>query len=184
MNYEILRKNTNLGWNTWNTRNVLSYSHLPEGFTINLCIKDFSCNYVLRESLVGRNGENEEKIFPGARTYDGSLTQLNLKFRELEIDVKTAVKDDEQYIIVSPLKHGRRVPVLIIEACLLWGKDGNITKNGNKIFGECNGRRFEIFTTGTLTDIKYTASLSPYIAVLLDKPLVISTKSCTLDEAM
>ncbi|MBP3324703.1 MAG: hypothetical protein J6M16_11000 [Clostridia bacterium] len=183
MNYEILRKNTNLGWNTWNTRNVLSYSHLPEGFTINLCIKDFSCNYVLRESLVGRNGETEEKIFPGARTYDGSLTQLNLKFRELEIDVKTAVKDDEQYIIVSPLKHGRRVPVLIIEACLLWGKDGNITKNGNKIFGECNGRRFEIFTTGTLTDIKYTASLSPYIAVLLDKPLVISTKSCTLDEA-
>ena len=40
MNYDILKQKTNAGWNTWNTRNVLSYSHLPEGFTINLCLKE------------------------------------------------------------------------------------------------------------------------------------------------
>ena len=72
MNYEILKQKTNMGWNTWNTCNVLSYSHLPEGFTINLCLKDFSCELPLRESLVGRHEEDEEQIFPGARSYDGS----------------------------------------------------------------------------------------------------------------
>ena len=56
MNYDLLRKETNFGWNTWNTRNVLSWSHLPEGFTINLCLKDFRSVHPLRESLVGRWG--------------------------------------------------------------------------------------------------------------------------------
>lgn len=76
MNYCELKKKTNTGWNTWNTLNVLSYSHLPEGFTINLCITEYSDTKVLRESLIGRGGQFDEKIFPGARTYDGSCTQL------------------------------------------------------------------------------------------------------------
>ena len=75
MNYDQLRKETNSGWNTWNTRNVLSWSHLPEGFTINLCLKDFRSVQTLRESLVGRHGEEEEVIFPGPRSYDGSCAQ-------------------------------------------------------------------------------------------------------------
>lgn len=119
MNYDLLRQKTNAGWNTWNTRNVLSYSHLPEGFTVNLCIKEYSVNYTLRESLVGRYEEDVEQIFPGPRSYDGSCTQLNLEFQDLELDVKTVVADDEQYIIVTPLKVGYRMPALVIEACLL-----------------------------------------------------------------
>ena len=39
MNYEILKEQTNTGWNTWNTSNVLSHVLLPYGFSINLCIK-------------------------------------------------------------------------------------------------------------------------------------------------
>ena len=183
MNYDLLKEQTNRGWNTWNTRNVLSYSHLPEGFTINLCVKEFSSEAVLRESLVGRFGENEEVIFPGARTYDGRCSQLNLKFREMELDVRTVVKDDEQIVIVTPLKNGIRTPVLIIEACLLWGKDGSLGKSGNRIFGDCSGRHFEIFTTGTLVKLQHTASLSPYVSVLLDKPVVVSSRQCALEEA-
>jgi hypothetical protein len=183
MNYELLKQQTNVGWNTWNTKNVLSYSHLPEGFTINLCIKEFSCEYPLRESLVGRFGEHDEQIFPGARTYDGSCTQLNLKFRDLELDVRTVAAEDEQYIIVTPLKSGYRTPVLIIEACLLWGKDGSLGKCGNRIFGDCGGRHFEVYTTGNLVKLQHTGSLSPYVAVGLDGPVVVSSKACTLEEA-
>ena len=183
MDYEQLKRQTNVGWNTWNTKNVLSYSHLPEGFTINLCIKEFSCEAPLRESLVGRFGENEEVIFPGARTYDGRCSQLNLKFLALDLDVRTVVADDEQYVIVTPLKIGYRTPVLIIEACLLWGKDGSLGKCGNRIFGDCGGRHFEVHTTGTLVALQHTGSLSPYIAVNLDKPVVISSKPCTLEDA-
>ena len=183
MDYELLKKQTNVGWNTWNTRNVLSYSHLPEGFTINLCVKEYSEPLILRESLVGRHEEHEEKIFPGARSFDGSCTQLNLKFRDLEMDVRTVVADDEQYIIVTPIKVGRRIPSLVIEACLMWGKDGSIGKSGHRIFGDCNGRCFEVFTTGSFVEVPHSASLSPCIAVSLDKPIVVSTRPCTMEEA-
>ena len=183
MNYELLKQNTNIGWNTFNTANVLSYSHLPEGFTINLCIKEYSSKNILRESLVGRHDENLEQIFPKARSYDGSCTELNLNYCDLEINVKTAVDKDQQYIIVTPLKNGRRTPALIIEACLLWGKDGSITKKDGRIYGDCGERHFEIFTTGDVISLQHTFSLSPYIAVELNKPFVISTSPCTLKEA-
>lgn len=183
MNYELLKEKTNCGWNTWNTRNVLSYSHLPEGFTINLCLKDFRSHFPLRESLVGRHEENEEQIFPGARSYDGSCTQLNLKYFDLELDVRTVVAEDEQYILITPLKTGLKTPLLVIEACLLWGKEGSISKQDGCLRGECGGRLFEIFTNGTVVDAQHTGSLSPYIAVKLDQPLVIATQPCTVEQA-
>ncbi len=183
MNYDLLRQRTNFGWNTWNTRNVLSYSHLPEGFTINLCIKDFRGTDTLRESLVGRHGENEEVIFPGQRSYDGSSTRLTLKYLDLSIDVRTVVAEDEQYILLTPLKTGRKTPALIIEACLLWGKDGSVGKQGNRLFGDCGGQHFEIYTNGTPMPLQHTASLGPYIAVPLDNPIVISTRPCTIEDA-
>ena len=183
MNYDLLRQQTNQGWNTWNTRNVLSYTHLPEGFTINLCIREFSYESVLRESLVGRFGDNEETIFPGGRTYDGSCTQLNLQFRDLELDVRTVVSEDEQYVIVTPLKIGYRTPVLIVEACLLWGKDGSLGKSGNRIFGHCGDRHFEIYTTGVPVPLQHTGSLSPYVAVALDGPVVVSSRPCNLEQS-
>ena len=164
MNYTELRKQTNVGWNTWNVRSVLSYSHLPEGFTINLCIKEYSDSAVLRESLVGR-----QDIFPGGRSYDGSCTQMNLKYRGLELDVRTVVRDDEQIILLTPLKTGNyRKPALIIEACLLWGKEGSVSKVGGRLRGECEGREFVIHTTAPTVEAHHTYSLSPYIAVTLD----------------
>jgi len=183
MNYEELKRRTNRGWNTWNTRNILSYSHLPEGFTISLCIKEFSRANMLRESLVGRYENDNETIFPDARSYDGSCTRLNLKYADLELDVRTTVFEDEQYIIVTPLKTGRRVPAMSIEACLLWEKEGSLFRENGVIGGICGGRRFEIFTTGEKTALPYSAALSPGISVLLNKPFVISTKPCSLAEA-
>ena len=183
MNYDLLRKQTNFGWNTWNTRNVLCHAHLPEGFAINLCIKDFRSVHTLRESLVGRHAQEEEIIFPGPRSYDGSCTQLNLKYFDTEIDVRTVVSDDEQYILVTPLKTGRKTAALIIEACLLWGKDGSVSKEGNRLSANCGGRHFEVYTNAAPIALHHTASLGPYIAVSLDKPLVISTRPVTIEDA-
>lgn len=183
MNYDLLKQMTNRGWNTWNTLNVLSYTHLPEGFTLNLCIREYSSSVMLRESLVGRNGKKEEQIFPGPRSYDGSCTRLNLKYYDLDLDVRTVVHKDEQIIIVTPLSHGVRTPALIVEACLMWGKEGMVSKRGNKIYGECNGRRFDVYTTGKPVEVQHTGSLSPYIAVSLEEPIVVSTCHCTLEEA-
>ncbi|MBQ7313303.1 MAG: hypothetical protein IJW81_06940 [Clostridia bacterium] len=184
MDYSALKQKTNTGWNTWNTLNVLSYSHLPEGFTINLCIREYSDARVLRESLIGRYGNNDEKIIPGARSYDGSCTQMELHFHGLTLDVKTVVDEDEQIILLTPESGScYRTPTLIIEACLMWGKDGGIFRKDGRIYGECGGRRFDIYTTSPTVNEQHTHSLSPYIAVTLDRPVVVSTRPCTIEEA-
>ena len=184
MDYCQLKEKTNRGWNTWNTLNVLSYSHLPEGFTINLCLREYSNPRVLRESLIGRFGQDEEIIFPGPRTYDGSCSQLNLQYAGLELDVRTVVDEDEQIILLTPLRTGPySTPAVIIEACLLWGKDGGIFKENGRIYGRFPSRVFEIFTSAPSYTEQHTHSLSPCIAVKLDQPVVISTRPCTLAEA-
>ncbi|MBQ9716492.1 MAG: hypothetical protein IJV76_00720, partial [Clostridia bacterium] len=177
MNYLELKKKTNYGWNTWNTLNVLSYSHLPEGFTINLCVREYSDARVLRESLIGRHGDNDEKIIPGARSYDGSCTQMTLNYHRLELDVRTVVDQDDQIILLTPrTERCYRAPTLIIEACLMWGKDGGVFKKDGKIYGECEDRRFDIYTSVPTVEEQHTHSLSPYIAVTLDRPVVVSTR--------
>ncbi len=40
--YEALKKSLAVGWNTWNTRSVLSHVLLPEAFALNLGIKEYS----------------------------------------------------------------------------------------------------------------------------------------------
>ena len=184
MNYTELRRKTNKGWNTWNTLNVLSYSHLPEGFTINLCISEYS-GPILTSSLIGRRGEKEEKVFPGARSYDGECSQINLKYGYLDLDVKAVVDNDEQIIILTPNKiNPYSAPTLIVEACLMWGKEGGIFKKDGKIYAECEKRKFEIFTSEKTEEYNHAFSLTPYIALTLDKPIVVSTRPCTLEEAL
>ncbi|MHB1154445.1 MAG: MGH1-like glycoside hydrolase domain-containing protein [Eubacteriales bacterium] len=183
MTYKKLKKMTNTGWNTWNTSNVLSHVHLPHGFAINICIREFKTGEMLRESLIGRFGEHQEKITPGPRTYDGKYTELNLKFCDLELEVRTTVIGDEQIILLNPLKRGCRTPVAVIEACLLWGKNGSLSQKGSKIKGKFKDRTFKIYTTGNIANLQHTYSLSPYIAVELDGPVVVSTVKCTLEEA-
>ena len=183
MNYTELRRKTNVGWNTWNTLNVLSYSHLPEGFTINLCICEYS-GPILTQSLIGRRGEREEKVFPGARSYDGECSQINLKYGYLDLDVKSVVDNDEQIIILTPNKvNPYHAPTLIVEACLMWGKEGTISKKDGKIFAECGSKRFDIYTSEEQVNHIHAFSLTPYVAVTLDKPIVVSTRPCTLKEA-
>ncbi len=179
MQYQELKKQTNTGWNTWNTLNVLSYSHLPEGFTINLCLREYSETRVLRESLIGR-----ENIIPGPRTFDGSCTRMTLQFGHLTLDVRTVTDNDQQIILLTPAAGSPYRPsVVIVEACLLWGKEGSISKKDGRIFGECAGRRFDIYTSIPPIEEHHTYSLSPYIALPLEEPVVISTRPCTPEEA-
>ncbi len=180
MNYAELKQKTNQGWNTWNIFNALSYTHLPEGFTVNLCFKEYSDNQVFRQSLVGQ----DKALIPGIRSYDGSCTQMTLRRRAMELDIRTVVDGDEQIILITPVKTGDyRKPTMIIEACLLWGKEGSISKQDGRIMADCRGRHFEVFTSVPTVEAHHTYSLSPYIAVTLDQPVVVSTRPCTVEEA-
>ena len=180
MNYTELKRRTNAGWNTWNVLNNLSYVHLPDGFAINLCIKDYAERKVLRENWVDRN----HTLIPDVRSYDGSCTRSVLRRRHMELDIRTAVDGDEQIILITPIRiAASHKPDLVIEACLLWGKEGSIAKKDGRLTADCGDRRFEIYVTSPTVNTQYTYSHSPYVAVTLDRPVVIATRPCTVEEA-
>lgn len=52
------------GWNTWNTRSILSYVLLPEAISVDFCLKDELTDEVLKEALIGRRGKNAESVLP------------------------------------------------------------------------------------------------------------------------
>jgi hypothetical protein len=47
-----LNARLNKGWNKWNTRSVLSHVLLPEGFALNLQLKDNQSGDILKEALI------------------------------------------------------------------------------------------------------------------------------------
>ena len=54
--YQLIQDNLARGWNTWNTRSVLSHVLLPEGFAVNLAFKQ---HYWLNEQYLGYCGTTD-----------------------------------------------------------------------------------------------------------------------------
>ena len=178
MNYSELKRNTNRGWNTWYSPSMTAHALLPYGFGINLAFKDFAEPGMIRNLKVGDHG-----LRPGSRSWDGSYTTLTFSAGKTEITVESAVKDGEQYILVTPRGEAVRAPALVIEAALFWGAEGTVYKRNGRLGGEfADGKKIEIFTSGTPDPFVPTFAVSPSVAVTLDGPVAVSTVPASAEE--
>ena len=175
MNREKLQQKLAQGWNTWNTRSVLSHVLLPEGLAINLVIKNYQTGQVIRESLIGRFGENEEQIHPGPRSYNGQYTELTWKQHGLELFIQSAANDTDQYLLITPRHQVLRAPALLIEVAMLWNRPGSITKKSHVIEALLGNRSIEISTDGSALEEYNTGAQTPYLSVSLDRPVAVWT---------
>ncbi len=178
MNYSELKRNTNRGWNTWYSPSMTAHALLPYGFGINLAFKDFAEPGMIRNLKVGDHG-----LRPGSRSWDGSYTTLTFFAGKTEITVESAVKDGEQYILVTPRGEAVRAPALVIEAALFWGAEGTVYKRDGRLGGEfADGKKIEIFTSGAPDPFVPAFAVSPSVAVTLDGPVAVSTVPASADE--
>jgi putative isomerase len=155
------------GWNTWNTRSVLSHVLLPECFAINLAIKDQS-GKVLEESLIGRDYyDTKEHVVPGPHAYDGSYTELELEWHNIVLRVQSATINEELYILISPLKASRG-DSLIITPRMLWNRKGEIKLDQQMIVGHTPMKKISAYVNGnsqTSSSISIKTSLEKKIAI-------------------
>ncbi len=128
--YIKLKKKLAKGWNTWNTRSVLSHVLLPEAFSINLELEDGTSGKKLREALIGRRGNDVETIRPGLHSYDGAYTELTLEWKSIKLKVESASQGKDLVILVTPLNKNLS-DKLIIRPVMLWGKNGMIIKTSD-----------------------------------------------------
>jgi hypothetical protein len=173
--FDALKQGMLQGFNTWYNNSVLTHVLLPEGIAISLALKFYNTGRVLRESLIGRFEDNAEEIHPGPRSYDGSYTELNLKCSGHEMIIQSAVIDNNQYLLVTPVKNGKKPPALLISAAILWNKPGHVLREGERLLARTPGRNLEIFTSGKIVRQMNTWLTNPYLAVELSGPVAIST---------
>jgi putative isomerase len=182
--YHDLQRRLGNGWNTWNTRSVLSHVLLPEGFAINLGIKEYADGHYLKESLIGRQGKEDEVILPGAHAYDGSYTELRLSWRGIDLSIQSAHAGEDLVILVTPHQIPYQPGVLAIEGGILWNRPGYVKRNPptaqdmqQHLLAVLPNKQIPVFAEGTSVEEPYIFSQSPYLALRLDKTVSISTGS-------
>lgn len=170
--YTDLKHKLANGWNTWNTRSMLSHVLLPEGFALNLGVKEYTNGGYLKEALIGLAGG---QMVPGSRTYDGGYTELSLTWKSIELLVQSAVVDGEQLLLVTPRSTHLKAPLLVVEAGLLWNRPGYVRRDGDTLVAVLPEREVRVYPAGQLEEDPYIATQGPYLGLVLTAPVGIST---------
>jgi hypothetical protein len=189
--YTLLKTRLTRGWNTWNTRSVLSHVLLPYGLAINLGLKEYGSARYLKESFIGQQGKEQERIIPGPHASDGSFTELTLIWQGIEIVVQSATEGvapaDDLVLLVTPRKLPYAPPTLVAETGILWNRPGILHHdNGHIVFQDqplAPGMIIPIYPAGSPVNDPHIPAQTPYLALRLDQPVGISTgKQRSLDE--
>ncbi len=164
------------GWNTWNTRSVISHVLLPEGFAINLSLKDQSGN-VLEEALIGRDYyDSKERVTAGPHAYDGSYTEIEVEWNNIQVRVQSASSNNELFLLISPLKTAPGDSLLIAPR-MLWDRKGEIKIDQNLMIAQTSLNTIKVYVHA-----EKPAITSNYIKAPLDKKIAISSgKSKSLE---
>jgi len=134
------------GWKTWNVHSVLSYVLMPSGLTLNLGVKEYRDGGYLREVLIGRQGAEEEKAFPGPHGF--GYTQIRVSWRELEWIVETGTEGSQLVILVTPVKKQKYPAMLVLETGFSWNRPGSVSGNDDALTAEWPEGEITIFRSG------------------------------------
>ncbi len=174
--YAELKRRLASGWNTWNTRSVLSHVLLPEGVAINLGFKHYAGGDYLKEALIGRRGEHDEKIRPGQRTYDGRYTELRIDWKGTAWTVQSATDGDDLVLLVTPcVPPAMRSPLVVAELGLLWNRAGTLGRDGDVLQALTPGRSVCVYGTAAGVAEPYVWAQGPYLALPADRPVGFAT---------
>ena len=180
--YAAIQASLQRGWGNWNTSTVTSQVLLPEGLEIRLGIKKVSSensDAFLDTALIGRRGDHDERVFPGTKSYDGTYSDLRLRWRGIELEVETARLNDDLLMLVRPLaRAGERE---FTGHRRVFG--GHAVEPTGISFARtrCNprprGRRREIriFAAGNVSDDPHVQVANPHFTISLSGPAGLST---------
>jgi hypothetical protein len=184
--YDDLKHRLAQGWNTWNTRSVLSHVLLPDALALNLCFKEYTSRRYLKEALIGRREASDEQIHPGPRTYDGTYTELTLSWQGIEVLIQSATVGVDQrdlVLLVTPVTTQRKPSLVVVEPGVLWNRDGVITREGDVLRLQGSGTTVMAYGTQLPVDDPYLASQTPVLPMSLEGPVGVSTgRRRTVDE--
>ena len=173
--YEQLQSRLAAGWNTWNTRSVLSHVLLPEGMALNLGIQDYASRKYLKQAFIGRKDTALEQIHPGMRTYDGTYAELRLSWQGIELMVQSGTDGDDLLLLVTLYTQHRKPPALIVEPGILWNLPGSVERLNDTLVLTTPTRKITAYGTNPLVNEPNVDVQTGYLAMALDAPVGVCT---------
>jgi putative isomerase len=179
--YSQLQARLALGWNTWDTHSVMTQVLLPEGLAVRIGIKHqdtVGSDSFLPAALIGRQGKDEERVIPGAHSYDGSYTDLKLLWRGHQIRIQSAHDRDDLVMLVSPLSSASNAhlpPEVVFSAGMLWNQSGTVVKEDDKLEAHFSNRRISLYLSGKDTADMSIPTSGSYFSADLKAPVGLST---------
>jgi putative isomerase len=143
--YIALHNKLAKGWNTWDVGDVLSQVYLPQGFAITLRITDG------KDTVAGPHlGSNENPdlvITPGGHAWDGSYTDLMIRWKGRNVRLQTAADGDDLVIMATPGRSDDSLKLILIPE-MKWGWPGKISMEGSAIRADTDGKIWRVFVSG------------------------------------
>ena len=185
--YQNFKDHLAVGWNTWNTKSVLSHVLLPQCFALNLQLHNAQSGRTLENALIGRQGDKSliEKIAQGNRTYDGSYTDLIIEWQGMKVRIQTAAKGNSLNLLITPLAVDE-YSLLKIKPEILWGRNGVFAISAKEISAKFAALKLNVYTTGTIEssdDSTLTFSLSEKVGLTTVDKLKIEDIELRIGEA-
>ncbi len=165
--YEALHRELARGWNTWDTRSVLTHVFLPNALAIDLQLED-SLGKRATRFLIGDRSADAPLLHPYAHSYDGGYTCLCVSWHGIDMKVESAARDSALVILISPISSASGW--LIVSPKGLWGR-GCQAECSETSF-EIGPRRSEFMLHGSFAGGKPTLDGNTYF-LSLDSPLAI-----------
>jgi putative isomerase len=180
--YSDLQRKMASGWNTWYNNSMISHVLLPYGFAINICLTRPGNPQYLKDVFKAADiQQRPEKVIPGIRSDDGRYTSIEVQFQDEVIKVESATDGKDEIILITPVKGSENT--VVIEAGLLWNRNGSISREGNLLTGHLPGQTITVYSSGLEIPDAYSMTTAPHISFSIKKELGLSTgKKRTIPE--
>jgi len=177
--YRAIRQRLLHGWGTWNSSNILEQVHLPDGAAVAMSFKEtnwISADY-LRSALIGVQDSEAPSVRPGLHALDGSFSEYELKWKELEVKITSAAVGDgtdDLVTLIEPVHSSALPHEVFVAAKMLWNQPGAVSRVGDELEVQTGARHLRVHVTASPVPELYAGQDTPYLALLLDSPVGIS----------
>lgn len=179
--YESLQKRLASGWNTWDTRSVLTHVFLPYGFAVDLNMMDTDGSRV-RKFRIGDRAKGAPLLQPGPHSFDGAYTKMTIDWRGYKLQVESAAIGLKNVILIRPLAETKKGGRLVVIPESLW-KRGN-TLNVDSL-GFTLASRDKVVEIKTYIEGELLEKKGREFILSLDTPVAICCgENMELDEAI
>jgi putative isomerase len=173
--YQDLLSSLLRGWNTWNTRSMLSHVLLPHGFSLNVAVKEYREGGYLKEALIGRHEQGAERVRAGLRSWDGAYTDLRVSWRGIELHVESALADGDLVMRLSGAHDHRRPPLVVLEGGVLWNRPGSVRRDDALLRGSFPMGEIPVHVSRPSVEEPGIPHAGPYLCFPLGPAVHVST---------